>query len=131
MLDKRAFMRDMRSANLGISRRIRLRTRATPETPTPVSGSDPLANAAPLPSTDIITYTVGQFTTLKSSQVYELTGATQDTMGIVYFPVYLRSEIEAAYSMDIGGTEKNWIRVGTIDYDDNRVALKVTVKAAG
>lgn len=99
-------------------------------TTTPIAAStDPLANAAPNPSTDTIVYTSGQFTLLKSDQVFQLTGTTQDQMGFVYFPVYLRAELEATYSMDIGGTEKNWLKISSIDYDDVRIALKVTVKA--
>ncbi len=128
MLPKRSFIRDMRSAHQGLSRRIRLRTRVA--SATPVASADPLADAAAAPSTDTLSYVTGQFNLLKSTQAYDIAGVNQQARAVVYFhPIFL-SLVQGCYSMYIGGTGKEWNCISPVEYDDSRASLKVIVEAS-
>lgn len=127
MIDKRGLMRDYRIARTGLSRRIRLRIRSTRAAS--VASVDPLSDAAPLPSTDVVRYITGQFDLLKTTQQYDEAGAIQQERGAVYFHSMWQDAVQESYSMYIGGTGKEWNRISLPKWDDARCALKVYVEA--
>ncbi len=128
MLDKRAIMRDQRVARMGLSRRIRLRIRST--SAASVASVDPLSDAAPSPSTDTLKYITGQFNLLKTTQQYDEAGALQQERGVVYVHAMYLSLVQQAYSMYVGGTDKEWNCVSVPQWDDARCAIKVIVEAS-
>lgn len=129
LFDKRSIVRDHRSADIGMSRRIALRIPAAPSTP--AYSSDPTIDTAQNrdPSTDTITYVVGTFSYLKTTQSDGEEGNYQESNGIVRFHPMFMTLLEKCYAMSIGGTEKTWRKVSPPLYDGQRSCITVKVTA--
>lgn len=130
MLDKRAIVRDQRIANLGLSRRIRLRIRPTPTVPK--YNSDPTIDTQQNynPNNDILKYVTGVFKTVKATQDPSEDSLYQEDRGIVYFHPIYKKYVDQCYSMYIGGTNKEWKKTSPAVMDESRSMLRVMVEAS-
>ncbi len=130
MIDKRMMVRDQRIANLGTSRRIRLRIRPTPSVPQ--YNPDPTIDTQQdyTPDSDTFKYVSGVFKQAKASQGMGEDGAYQENLGIVYFHPLYKSFVDECYSMYIGGTNKEWKKTSPAVYDETRATIRVMVEAS-